>query len=370
MSAITIPQAPPLKVNKIKVYSVECGTQEERMANLCVLLSSFRGRSSSDEIAVSKMISILILSIPEMEKYLTNNSAPIDIEMVKSDQVLDLMIQGKGPAKEDPDDWASSSVDPECVLVTNQKAVYAAAAVAFMTYAKSAGESSRTALEAARPSAMSGKYGLTGDDTNLFPGSAWGPEIENLEQVNIGFTLYPRLRYLVTAFFISVQSARTFPPPNVDPFVLIFSMLKNVGLTHVGAIVKLIEMHPWVLQIPSLAPDLKFFADELKQSLAVQPNLRPYHRLLVPQAQFLFVSANMRPLIAVAGDFVKEVESTFGNYESGRNTYAKLIQQVRDRAPLSERVPDINNLARLFDVAEIEPGPEKVESVQSTKIGL
>jgi hypothetical protein len=339
------------------VYSVQVSSEFERLANIAVLLSSYRGKSLTDEIAVSKMLTILFLAIPDIEKYLVSNGAPILTTSITSADCLDKLAEQRGPAEEEPSEWGSPEVNPDCVAVTNSKAIYAAAAVAFTTYAKSAGESSRNALEAARPSAMAGKYGLDGHDLSLFPGADCGPILENLEQVNIGFTMYPGLRYLITAYFISIQSQGSFVPPNLDPFLMIFALLKNQGMTHVGAIVKLIEMAPWVLRVPQLVPDLRAYASDLQLMAKVPEEYRPYHRLLVPQSQYLFVSSNLRPLIAVAGEFVKEVEVTFKDYVFGASNYAELITEVKSRAPMSATVPDIQRLAALFGVPDVEPGP-------------
>jgi hypothetical protein len=249
------------------------------------------------------------------------------------------------------------------LTITNPTALNAAAAVAWNSFAKSAGESSRTSFEQARPKAMKGKYKLTDDECRLFPGEALGPEIENLEQVSLGFSMYPKLRYLIASFFISLRSTGVFLPPNVDPFMLIFDLLQNVGMTHVGAIIKFVEMHPWSLKVPELASDFTYFASDLSKMALIPSQVRPYHRLLVPQTDYLFVTSRLRPLVAVAGSFVEEVDSTFKNYVYNAAMYTDLISRVRRRAPMNFTIPDVSSLEALFNVSATEPrdaGPTAV----------
>jgi hypothetical protein len=301
------------------------------------------------------MITIICSCIPEIEKYLSINSGSVNFKALEYDDLVKRLSEGKAPEKEDSDDWAFSKIDPACLMITSQIAIFASAAVAWMTYAKSAGESSRTALEQARPRMMKGKYSLSDDDSLLFPGESLGPAIEHLDQANLGFSLFPGIRHYITAFFISIRSSSNYLPPNADPFMLVFDMLKNVGMTHVGAIIKFVEMCPWSLKVPELAADFSIFASDLKKMSLVQSDVRPYHRLLVPQTDYLFVTSNVRPLVAVAGTFVEEVESTFKNYVYNAAQYTDLIDRVKQRAPLSSTIPDVQSLEQMFGVQAQEP---------------
>jgi len=315
------------------------------------------------------MLTIVCSCIPESEKYLDSNSGSLLFQPLDYANFVERIAVGQAPSNEDADDWAFSGVDLACLTITNPVAVCASAAVAWMTYAKSAGESSRTALEQARPQAMKGKYKLTDDDVLLFPGETLGPEIENLDQVNLGFALYPSVRYLVTAFFLSLKSSSIFVPPNVDPFMMLFDMLKNVGMTHVGAVVKFVEMHPWSLKIPELAADFQYFAAELTKMSMVPLDIRPYHRLLVPQTDYLFVASNIRPLVAVAGSFVEEVDRSFRNYVYKAQDYKDLISRVRQRAPTNSIIPDVSTLESLFGVQSMNPRDAPVgQQIQSTVV--
>jgi len=370
MAPIIIPKAPTLKSPSVSFYTLSNSTEVERMELVALLLNSFQFQSLSPEIALSKMLSISSSCIPELEKYITSNSGGvITSKPISYGAFVERLAANLGPEGEDPDDWGFSSIDPGVLTITNKTAICASAAVAWMTYAKSAGESSRKALEEARPKMMKGKYKLLDEEVLLFPGETLGPGLEFLDQVNLGFGLYPVARHLSTAFFISLRSSSVYLPPHADPFMLVFDMLKNTGMTHVGAIVRFVEMHPWVLRVPELAADFTYFAGELSKSALIPADIRPYHRLLVPQTDYLFVTSNLRPLVAVAGDFIQEVDSSFKNYIYGATAYTDLVERVRARAPISTVIPDVSSLEQLFKVkAQDLKDPDILLAVSGTAV--
>jgi hypothetical protein len=356
MPPITIPQAPELTPHTFKVYVLPLVTQEpERLAYVALLLNSFGSKTASYEQATSKVVSLLCSCIPEVRSYLSTNKGEIDFVELDYDGLVEGLSAGRAPLDEDPRDWGYSEIDAMCLSISNPTAIYAAAAVAWMTYAKSAGDSSRTALEEARPKMMKGKYLLSADDSRLFPGEVWGPRIESLEQVNLGMSMFPNVRYLVTAFFLSTRLKAKFTPPNMDPFMLVFDMLKNTGMTHVGAVKKFVEMCPWALKVPELAADFNLFVVDLQKMSLVAPEVRPYHRLLAPQSQYLFLASNLKPLIAVAGSFIEEVDISFRNYIYNAAKFVDLIARVKARAPQNSIVPDVGVLERAFGVQATEP---------------
>jgi hypothetical protein len=367
MANVQIPRAPPLKSPTIPVFTLINGSEVQRMEYTVLLLNSYTHLSVSHEQAVSKMVSVVCSCIPEMEKYLSQNTTNINFHPLSYSDLVEVIATGKAPEKEDSDDWAFSSVDPSCLAITNPVAICASAAVSWMTYAKAAGESSRTAMEQARPKMMKGKYKLRDDDTLLFPGETLGPALESLEQVNLGFSLFPNIRHMMTAFFISLKTSSVFLPPNADPFMMIFDLLKNVGMTHVGAVIKFVEMCPWALKVPELAADFSVFASDLTKMALIPQDIRPYHRLLVPQTDYLFITSTLRPLVAVAGNFVKEVDRTFRDYVYNETTYLDLIERVRQRAPLNSTIPDVASLEEIFGVQAQEPRekPQKI-TMQTT----
>lgn len=358
MATIKIPvaQAPPIPNINVAVLGPTC-TEQQRRELVVLMLSSFHGLSADPNIAVSKMLTILFSCIPETMTYLSTNGANISLVVMPYTTLVEDMAKGTPPQGMDKTDWALDSIDLSCLTVTDASAIYASAAVAWMTYAKSAGESARTALEEARPKMMRGKYLLDDADAALFPGEAWGPTIEGLDQTNLGMTLNPRIRYLITAFFISLRNKSVFVPPHMDPFMLVFDMLKNTGMTHVGAITKFVKMCPWALKVPELASDFSAFAAELMKMSQVAVDLRPYHRLLVPQSDFLFIASTFKPLVAVAGSYIQEVDVSFRNYVYNAAQYADLIARVRARAPQDSKIPDVRSLEALFGVIATDPAP-------------
>jgi len=365
MAPISIPKAPTLKGPVLSAFTLEPpkkGGEKEwsvRRMELCaLLLNSFKEPTMSYELSASKMLSIVCSCIPELEKYLSANTPSVTFKPLSYQDLVEKIASGEAPGSEDSDDWAFTNVDPACLTITNPMAVCASSAVAWLSYAKSAGESSRTAMEQARPKAMKGKYKLKDDEVLLFPGESLGPEIENLDQVNLGFSLYPEVKKMMTSFFLSIKASSSFVPPNVDPFMMLFDMLENVGMTHVGIVTRFVEMHPWGLRIPELAADLSIFATELTKMAMIDPATRPYHRLLVPPTDYIFVGSKFRALTAVAGSFVVEVDGSFKDYVYNYQNYTDLISRVRQRAPTNAEIPDVAALEALFGVIATKPGVE------------
>jgi len=355
-TSINIPTAPTLVIPQLPVYIPDAGlSRDETKLVLSLWLSSFRGPCKDIDTATSKLLTLTSIAVPEILTYLVDNRGPVRVERFRAAGYLDDLLHHRHPAGLVPDDWALDKIEDDCITVTDDRAVYSAAAVAFMTYAKQAGEGARNALESARPGALVGKYSLKDDQLGLFPGSDYGPDIEALDQANAGFSLHSTLRYLVTAFFLSLKRQHNQVPPNMDPFLVMFDLLRMTGMTHVGAITMLVEMHPWTIKVPELVPYFKRFARDLRKLNSIPEDLRAYHRLLVPQSDFLFLTSELRPLIAVAGDYVKEVEAFFSGYVYNASKYSALIKHVRALDPKVTGNPDITELARLFGIPDVNP---------------
>jgi len=355
---ISIPAAPVFKISDVIVYlPLLTATETERLTIITYWLSSFRKPCISSEIALSKLMSILLLSIPELTDYLVTNRAGVAVQRIDTNNMISSLSRKEHPAGLDADDWAITSIEDDCVLVQDKMAIYSAAAVAFMTYAKQAGEGARRAYESGRPGSLIGKYKISDDDLGLFPGGDYGPDVEVLDQINSGFSIRPFTRYMVTAFFISIKRARGQTPVNLDPFKVIFDLLRYVGLTHVGAIAMLVDMHPWTLKVPELVPFFKRYARDLRKLHQIDEDLRPYHRVLVDQSDFLCITSEIRPLIAVAGSFVEEIESTFSGYVYSKDKYSGLIAKVRSMDPKATGNPDMSRLAELFQAPDMDPKP-------------
>jgi len=371
MASFTIPQAPVLTTPVLTVYVPLPGSSEDdRVVVAAAFISSFQRRSLTAHIAVSKMMTIILTCIPELAKYLVDAKAPIHVTRVDTARMVESLTDGHHPNGQDDDEWAMSGLVPESMAVSNPQSLYAAAAVAFMTYAKPAGEGAQNAYEVARPNSLIGKYKLDDSEISLFPGGTYGPDLEALDQVNAGFGLFPQLRYLITCFFISLDRSRMFSPPNVDPFRVMFALLKNVGMTHLGAVTNLLRSRPWTAKLPELIPYYQVFAADLAKFQAVPADLRPYHRLLVDQSQYLFVTSEIRPLIAVAGHYYEEVEKTFRDYVYNKERYEDLIRRVVARDPDVPINTGMADLVALLGIQDVDPRPAPEVTPPSTQVQI
>lgn len=325
---------------------------------MTTLISSFHEETLDFSEALAKMLCLFELSAPGFLAYAEKNNAPIRVHDISYAQFNNMITSGQSPASEiDRDAWALDSIQPEALAVTRPMSVHAAAALVWMAYAKSAGDSSRRAYEVARPKAMIGRFQIPDTDADILPGGPYGPILSALDQINLGSTMYEQVRYLLTAYMISVTTQNMFVPYQLHAHTMMFQLLANTGMTHVGAIAKLVEMQPWVLGVPELAAEFQTFAGELDRMATFPSHIRPYHRLLYPQNQFLFLSSTLKPLIAVAGEFITEVESNFKNYVYDSDTYATLVSKVKARQPSGFHIADTRALAAKFGVTVMSPAP-------------
>jgi hypothetical protein len=320
------------------------------------LISSFHVEALDFTEALCKMLCLLEFSATGILAYMEKNGAPIHVHDITHEQFDVMLRTGVCPVPEiDFNSWSLYAVMPEALAITRPTSVHAAAALIWMAYAKSAGDSSRRAYEVARPKAMIGKFQIPDADTDILPGGQYGPVLAALDQINLGAAMHEHIRYLLTAFMMSVTNQTVFIEPSLQAHAMMFQMLANTGMTHVGAIAKLVEMQPWVLGVPELAAEFQTFANELDKMAQFPPSIRPYHRLLYPQTRFLFVSSSLKPLIAVAGDFIAEVEDNFRRYVYDAETYASLISKVRSRQPTGFHLTNTSDLAAKFGVSVVEP---------------
>lgn len=328
------------------------------------LISSFHAETLDFSEALGKMLCLFEMSAPGALSYLEKNGAPVRVHDVSYLQFSSMVSTGVSPVTQiDFNAWAFHAVMPEALAVTRPTSVHAAAALVWMAYAKSAGDSSRRAYEVARPKAMIGRFQIPDSDADILPGGPAGPILEALDQVNLGATMYEHVRYLLTAYMMSLTGHTTFVPLSLHAHVMMFQLLANTGMTHVGAVAKLVEMQPWVLGVPELAAEFQTFAGELDKMAQFPPHVRPYHRLLYPQTQFLFLSSTLRPLIAVAGEFITEVEDNFKNYVYDSDRYATLVGKVKARQPVGFHISNTQNIAAKFGVSVIQPAePVQLQS--------
>jgi len=367
-SSFSIPTAPVLSSPVLTVYlAAPSSTEDDRIAIAAGLIASFGKRCLTPHIAVSKMLSIIFTCIPEMAKYFSDSKAPMHVKRIDPTKFIELISEGHHPNGQDDEEWAFTGVTVESMSVPNPQSLYAAAAVAFMTYAKPAGEGAQNAYEVARPNSLIGKYKLSETEIAHFPGGEYGPDLEALDQANAGFGLFPQFRYLITTFFISLDRSKMFAPPNVDPFRTMFALLKNVGMTHLGAITALVSSRPWTAKVPELIPYYQVFVRDLTLFRVVPGDLRPYHRLLVDQSQFLFLTSELRPLVAVAGHYYEEVERTFKDYVYNKQRYEDLIKRVVARDPDVPVNTGVADLINLLGIQDMDPKPLEAPTPESSQ---
>jgi hypothetical protein len=132
-----------------------------------------------------------------------------------------------------------------------------------------------------------------------------------------------------------------------------FRLMRGAGMTHVNAIIKFMNMHPWAVRVPELRPYFEQFAREYETFTQIPEDIRSYHRLLVPQSDFMFLTSEYRPLVAVAGAYIEEVERTFAGYIYGKGDYSVLIQKVQAYQPGTSTYVGIGTLASKLGIQDM-----------------
>lgn len=171
-----------------------------------------------------------------------------------------------------------------------------------------------------------------------------------MEGIYNSFANYTEVRKAIILLFLGLRHSAQHLPIHLEIMMTNFSLMRGSGMTHVEAVTKLIQMHPWVMSVPELEPFFYRFARDLEAFQEVDPAVRPYHRLLVPQSEYLFVSSEIRPLIAVAGAFIEEVEKTFSGYVYNKEVYTDLIEKVKSYVPGYNPTSSMTRLADLLGV--------------------
>jgi len=320
------------------------------------LISSFKYRTASHKEAMAKMLALLELSMPGIQEYIVNNKGPLMVLSMAFADFEAMVDAQKSPFPElDYFGWALDIPDNEAMSVTNLVALHAAAALVWMSYAKPASDSSRNAYAIARPRALAGRFLLSVEDTILFPEKSHGPSLDSLSLIHLGANMYEGIRYLITAFMLASFTQMGFSPASYQPYGMLFKMLENTGMTHVGIILTAVEMHPWLLGVPELAPNFTTFGRDLDHMDKVPRDQRPYHRLLYPQNMHLFNSAQLKQLTAVCYSFVSDIDDSYKNYVADTEPHEQLVSLVRARQPSNFSIPNIDLLAAKFGVSVVHP---------------
>lgn len=257
----------------------------------------------------------------------------------------------------------------EAKAMTAAVPIYAAVASILFAMGRQASEKQSAAALDKRPDALIRRFTVSEEDRILLPGQTAGPSRESLEYIYNAFSVYTELRAEVVRFLIGAQRGSHHYPRTWEVVMTNFHLMRGSGMTHVDAILKLAQMHPWTLKIPELEPYWDRFKKDLQAFHEVEEDVRPYHRLLVPQTSFLFLSPGLTPLIAVAGHLIKEVETTFANYVYRASEHADLIDLIDRYKPGYVPTHQTNTLAMMLGVAD-EPLPKLREAAEPTAGGV
>lgn len=354
--AIVVPKVTVGPTEALRVVLPPAGlVKEERVAALAGLVSTLRAPFAGQLNTVEVVYNILQLGVPEIrtatptfQSIVVQNVSPTKDEYLYWTGVV--RDQGE---KINPDlPVLPGPVVQDAFSVTNEVTVYIALASLLFSIGKQATESARASVMDNRPDALIRRFSLSEAEQIILPGREAGPSRESLESIYNAFANYTEIRKAIIVLFLGLKQAGDHLPIHLEVLMTNFNLLRGTGMTHVDAIIKLVRMQPWVLAVPKLEPFFHRFTEELVKFEKVELSVRPYHRLLVPQGDYLFLSSELRPLIAVAGSFIEEVEKTFGNYVYNKATYQDLIDEVRSYAPGYTPTSQLSQLAGLLGVKE------------------
>lgn len=334
---------------------------EERMLVVSSLISTLSGEQEGHRDVVEMVYNLMLLGVPEMAS-VTNSFTSVILKNVTPTRNDLLKWVGAG---EEGVGWSDEGrklppllgdVVPAAMAVTKQEAVYIALSSILFCLGKQASESAKASVVDNRPDALIRRFGIKEEDQILLPGKEAGPTRGFLETVYNAFANYTEIRTAITTFFIAIRREGHHLPINLEIMMTNFQLMRGAGMTHVDAVVRLAKAHPWTLRVPELTPFYARFLHDLEKFHEIEEDIRPYHRLLVPQSQYLFISSELRPLIAVAGSFIEDVEKTFSGYVYNKANYQKLINKVHGFAPNYRPTTGLSALATLLGVKD-EPLP-------------
>lgn len=358
-SFYTLPVARVAVGESVRVYSgFESLDQELGLALSALLVSRLRSGKLSGLSLVEAVMLCLTAAVPDLSTHLsqltTLNVIPVAVTPDDADAYVSANYRGAGGL-------GSSAMYPEplpgAVVVNSLEGVYAGIASILFGIGKSSSPGPESAAVKARPLALINRFKIAGDSVGLLPGKEYGPTSEALADIYSVFSTYSEPRMKVVQYFLAVGLGGGHMTKPMEIVMTNFRLMRGAGMTHVEAINKLMRMHPWTLRVPELAPYYTRFAAELRKFAVIPEEVRNYHRLLVPQSEFLFVSAEYRPLVAVAGSYIKDVETSFSGYMYGAEQFAGLIAKVRRYAPSKSQYVGTGTLAAALGVQDMQLPP-------------
>jgi hypothetical protein len=222
-----------------------------------------------------------------------------------------------------------------------------------MAIGKQGGSGPEAAAVNARPAALISRFGLKDNQQALLPGRPAGPTAGGLDRIYTAYSTYTEPRAVLVRYFLAISAQQGHLPVHLEIMMTNFRLMRGAGMTHVGAITKFMNMHPWAVRVPELRPYFEQFATEYESFLQIPEDIRPYHRLLVPQSDFMFLTSEYRPLIAVAGAFIEEVEQTFAGYVYGKGDYSVLIHKVQAYQPGTSAYVGAGTLASKLGIQDM-----------------
>jgi len=343
-------------------------TEADRLTGLSILLSTVRQMNSPGLQLVGLTLSCFSFGVTEFATHLsTMTSLSVTLVSVTGENLVTVI---EGDAHTLPgirDIFLGTAVDPDCVEVSMPEGIYAALSSLLFAVGKQAGTGPEANAVKSRPGALIRRFTIPEDQQTLMPGKALGPSQQALEKVYNAFSTYTEPRMKLVQLFLSVSTMEGHPAKHIEVLLTNFRMMRGAGMTHVGAILSLAQMHPWTLRVPELGPYYSRFVAETAKFDTIPVSVRQYHRLLVPQSEFLFLTTDYKPLIAVAGDFIKDVEATFKGYVYGEQEFAKLIARVRSYEPSKSKFIGKGSLAAALGVPDMElpPHPDQDKVVDA-----
>lgn len=343
-------------------------SRDESNVLLACLISTLRTVPAGYLEAVELVYNIMQIALPGLRGQLGEIKA-LKVETKRPDRKSILAWVGLNEQGDNGGEVELPSlpgpVAAEAKAITGVVPVYAAIASILLALGRQASESAATAALDKRPDALIRRFTITEGDRSLLPGREGGPSRESLELLYNAFSVYTEIRGEIIRYFIGVQRGNLHYTLPMEIVMTNFALMKGAGMTHVEAILKLAKIHPWTLKVPQLGPYWDKFVQDLSEFNKVEEDVRPYHRLLVPQSAFLFLSPPLAPLIAVAGHFIKEVEKTFANYVYRAADHAELLDIVDRYAPGYIPTKEVNTLATLLGVADV-PLPKLRDTKMAT----
>jgi hypothetical protein len=258
---------------------------------------------------------------------------------------------------------------PDAMAVDSIAGVYAGMSSLLMAIGKQGGSGPEAAAVNARPAALISRFGLKDDQQALLPGRSAGPTAGGLDRIYTAYSTYTEPRAVIVRYFLAISAQQGHLPLHLEIMMTNFRLIRGAGMTHVGAIIKFMNMHPWAVRIPELRPYFEQFAREYELFTQIPEDIRNYHRLLVPQSDFMFLTSEYRPLIAVAGAFIEEVEQTFAGYVYGKGDYSVLIHKVQAYQPGTSAYVGVGTLASKLGIQDMTlPKQAEIAGTQASQM--